>query len=85
MENKLFDLKAEQAERVYIKGALPGVEVGMKRVNLQNGETVLLYDTSGVYAEEGFETTVAEGIPKRFLTIFLLRIPIVFCIISIVG
>ncbi len=65
MENKLFDLKAEQAERVYIKGALPGVEVGMKRVNLQNGETVLLYDTSGVYAEEGFETTVAEGIPKK--------------------
>ena len=64
MKEKLFDLKKDNAKRIYIKGSLPGVEVGMKEIELQNGEWIVLYDTSGVYAEEGYEPDIEKGLPK---------------------
>ncbi len=63
MKKKLFDYAADSARRVYIDGA-NGVRVGMKEVELQNGETVVLYDTAGIYADPGYEIDLQKGLPK---------------------
>lgn len=51
MEN-IFDLSKNGAKKVYIDGELFPIRVGMREISLQNGEKVLIYDTSGPYTEE---------------------------------
>ncbi len=63
MKKKLFDYARDNARRIYIDGA-SGVRVGMKEVELQNGETVVLYDTAGVYADPDYEIDLQKGLPK---------------------
>ena len=46
MEN-IFDLSKNGAKKVYIDGELFPIRVGMREISLQNGEKVLVYDTSG--------------------------------------
>ena len=42
----------------------PELRVGMQKVVLTNGETVLIYDTSGPYSDENATTDLAKGLPK---------------------
>ncbi len=64
-QEKLFDFAKESSKKVYIKGSLhPKVEVGMRCLTLQTGEEVLLYDTTGVYSEEGFSPDINKGVTK---------------------
>ncbi|MFR9593020.1 MAG: phosphomethylpyrimidine synthase ThiC [Rikenellaceae bacterium] len=64
-QEKLFDFAKESSKKVYIKGVLhPKVEVGMRQLTLQTGEEVLLYDTTGVYSEEGFTPDINNGVTK---------------------
>ncbi|MFR9590848.1 MAG: phosphomethylpyrimidine synthase ThiC [Rikenellaceae bacterium] len=64
-QEKLFDFAKESSKKVYIKGSLhPKVEVGMRCLTLQTGEEVLLYDTTGVYTEEGFTPDINQGVTK---------------------
>lgn len=62
MEN-IFDLTEEGANKIYVKGTLPGVKVGMRKVNLSNGNNILLYDTTGPYTEEKYQINVHKGLP----------------------
>ena len=62
MKKKLFDYAKNSARRVYMDGP-NGVRVGMKEVELQNGEKVLLYDTAGIYGEEDYKIDVGQGLP----------------------
>ncbi|MEG1634038.1 MAG: phosphomethylpyrimidine synthase ThiC [Rikenellaceae bacterium] len=64
LKNKLFDFAAESSVKKYIKGTLHPIEVGMKELTLQNNETVLLYDTTGVYGESDHVVQTAKGIKK---------------------
>ncbi|MCD8185288.1 MAG: phosphomethylpyrimidine synthase ThiC, partial [Rikenellaceae bacterium] len=63
MEKKLFDYSLDQARRIYLSGSR-GIQVGMKEVELQNGEKVILYDTAGMYADPNYEMDIEAGLPK---------------------
>ena len=63
MEN-IFDLSKNGAKKVYIDGELFPIRVGMREISLQNGEKVLVYDTSGPYTEENHTIDIQRGIRK---------------------
>ncbi len=65
MSQNLFDFAKESSKKIYIKGSIhPDVEVGMRSLELQTGENILLYDTTGVYTEEGYQTDINKGVTK---------------------
>jgi phosphomethylpyrimidine synthase len=50
--------------KVYTPGVLhPEIRVPQRRVDLTNGESVTLYDTSGVYTDPNVEIDVRKGLP----------------------
>lgn len=59
----LFDYQRDNARRVYVDAG-EGVKVGMKELALTNGEKILLYDTAGAYANEGYVHDIQKGLPK---------------------
>lgn len=64
MYKELFHDPQNASEKVYIAGTIhPEIRVGMRQVNLTNGEHVTLYDTTGVYTEPGYEADTQRGIP----------------------
>jgi phosphomethylpyrimidine synthase len=63
MKKKLFDYARDNARRIYMNGP-NGVRVGMKEIELQNGETVVLYDTAGIYADPNYKIDLEKGLPK---------------------
>ena len=64
MDNNIFDLSSNNAEKIYIKGKLHPIRVGMRQVTLQNGTKVILYDTTGVYTDNGYKIDTGKGLPK---------------------
>lgn len=65
MYKELFHEPQNASEKVYRPGELfPDLRVGMRRVHLTNGESVDLYDTTGVYTEAGYEADTERGIPR---------------------
>lgn len=63
MDNNIFDL-IEQRRKIYIKGKLHPIRVGMRQVTLQNGTKVILYDTTGIYTDNGYKIDTGKGLPK---------------------
>ena len=64
MDQNIFDISANNAEKVYVEGKLHPIKVGMRKVSLQNGTDVLLYDTTGSYTEKGYKIDTKKGLPK---------------------
>ena len=64
MDNNIFDLSSNNAEKIYIEGKLHPIRVGMRQVTLQNGTNVILYDTTGVYTDNGYKIDTGKGLPK---------------------
>ena len=52
------------SHKVYLNGSRPDVRVPMREVELTNGGTFRLYDTSGPYTEAGFAPDLSTGLPK---------------------
>ena len=51
------------SEKIYVQSPYEhGVEVPMRRVNLTNGESVTLYDTSGPYTDPEATIDVTRGL-----------------------
>jgi phosphomethylpyrimidine synthase len=54
------------------KGSLPAsrkiyvgdLKVPMREISLSNGETLIVYDSSGAYTDEGADLDIARGLPK---------------------
>ncbi len=63
-KEKLFDFAAENSKKIYKDGAIHQIKVAMKELSLQNGESVLLYDTTGIHGEEGYTCNPEDGIAK---------------------
>ncbi|MFR9620097.1 MAG: phosphomethylpyrimidine synthase ThiC [Rikenellaceae bacterium] len=62
---ELFNFAAESSRKEYVGGELfPELRVGMRSLELQTGESMLLYDTTGVYPNEGYQHDIAQGVPK---------------------
>lgn len=52
-------------EKHYMRGTIfPDLRVGMQKAVLTNGETVLIYDTSGPYGDENVTTDPKKGLPR---------------------
>lgn len=64
IDQKLFDISKYNSEKIYIKGDIHDIRVGMREVTLAGGETLVMYDTTGPYSEKGYEIDVEKGLPK---------------------
>ncbi|WP_234263824.1 phosphomethylpyrimidine synthase ThiC [Hydrogenophaga sp. NFH-34] len=51
-----------QSQKIYVPGALPGVQVPMRAIALTNGETVTVYDTSGPYTDPAADINIRKGL-----------------------
>lgn len=63
MYKKLFHDPQNTTEKIYVNGTIHPIEVAMRRVNLTNGESITLYDTSGVYGRTDYAADPERGIP----------------------
>ncbi len=62
---KLFDFAAENSRKEYIAGQIyPALRVGMRSLELQTGEQMLLYDTTGPYPDTASEHNIEQGLAK---------------------
>jgi phosphomethylpyrimidine synthase len=52
-----------RARKTYLSGSRPDLRVPMREVPLTNGDTVVLYDTSGPYTDPSYEADVRRGLP----------------------
>ena len=64
IDKELFDISKYNSERVYVKGNIHDIEVGMRCVKLAHDEKFLMYDTCGAYAEKGYKIDVIRGVRK---------------------
>ncbi len=61
----LFNFAQESSRKEYITGEIfPEIEVGMRGLELQTGETMLLYDTTGIYTDTKYDHSIESGLPK---------------------
>ncbi|MFI3328097.1 MAG: phosphomethylpyrimidine synthase ThiC [Rikenellaceae bacterium] len=64
-QQKLFDLAAENSSKEYIAGNnYPDLKVAMRKLELQNGENMLLYDTTGPYGDPTYNHDIKKGLPE---------------------
>jgi phosphomethylpyrimidine synthase len=52
-----------RSRKTYLTGDRPGLRVPMREVVLSTGDSVVLYDTSGLYTDAGYEADVRRGLP----------------------
>jgi len=50
------------ARKIYVEGSQPSIRVPMREIALSNGETHVLYDTSGPYSDPAVTTDVRRGL-----------------------
>lgn len=60
----IFNIEEFNAKKIYIEGKLHPIRVGMKEILLQNGEKVVVYDTTGAYTDEYFDYETVKELPK---------------------
>lgn len=52
------------SRKVYLPGSRPDLQVPMREVDLTNGDSVVLYDTSGPYTDITLRTDIRLGLPR---------------------
>ncbi len=62
------------SEKIYVDGAMPGVKVAMRKINLSDtieadgtktrNESVVVYDTSGPYTDPNYPIDLRKGLPQ---------------------
>ncbi|MDE7134456.1 MAG: phosphomethylpyrimidine synthase ThiC [Rikenellaceae bacterium] len=57
-----IDLRFPDSEKIYVTAPDSDIKVGMRRLALQNGDSITLYDTSGAYTDPRVDTSC--GLPK---------------------
>ncbi len=64
-QRELFNFAQESSRKEYISGDIyPDIKVGMRSLELQTKESMLLYDTTGAYTDSDFNHSIEEGLPK---------------------
>jgi len=51
------------SRKTYLQGSRPDLQVPMREVSLSNGDSVVLYDTSGPYTDPTLRTDIRLGLP----------------------
>ncbi|RAY11073.1 phosphomethylpyrimidine synthase ThiC [Actinomadura craniellae] len=59
----MSDAVISAAHKTYLTGTRPDLRVPMREIPLTNGESVVLYDTSGPYTDPAYEADVRRGLP----------------------
>lgn len=59
-----INFQQDATKKIYISGKIHNISVGMKEIQLQNGEKFITYDTSGAYGDENHEIDIEKGLPK---------------------
>ncbi|MBI2526780.1 MAG: phosphomethylpyrimidine synthase ThiC, partial [Candidatus Rokubacteria bacterium] len=49
--------------KTYLSGSLPSIRVPVQEIRLGNGESLRLYDTSGLYTDPDFAPDLKQGLP----------------------
>ena len=75
--NKIIKDSYPGSEKIYIKGKLFPIKVGMRKINLtdtvniENGERIFIpnapvyvYDTSGPFTDPNIDVDINEGLPR---------------------
>ncbi|MFI3303441.1 MAG: phosphomethylpyrimidine synthase ThiC [Rikenellaceae bacterium] len=63
-QKELFNFAAESSRKEYISGEIyPDIKVGMRSLDLQTGESMLLYDTTGIYTDTSYQHSIEAGLP----------------------
>jgi phosphomethylpyrimidine synthase len=52
------------SRKTYLQGSRPDLQVPMREVQLTNGDSVVLYDTSGPYTDTALRTDIRLGLPS---------------------
>lgn len=77
IDNSIIKDSYAGSEKVYVKGVMHPIQVGMRKVNLTDtvriiegervvtpNEAVYVYDTSGAYTDPAIEVNINEGLPR---------------------
>ncbi|MCB1171992.1 MAG: phosphomethylpyrimidine synthase ThiC, partial [Leptospiraceae bacterium] len=51
------------SRKVYVPGSRPDIVVGMRAIDLENGQTITVYDPSGPYTDANAAIELAQGCP----------------------
>src|SRR5919112_480848 len=51
------------SRKTYLQGSRPDLQVPMREVLLTNGDSIVLYDTSGPYSDTSLRTDIRLGLP----------------------
>ncbi len=62
MKKEEIDLTLPDSEKIYVTAPDSDVRVGMRKLSLQNGESMILYDTTGAYTDPDIDTS--DGLPE---------------------
>ncbi|MEO6715352.1 MAG: phosphomethylpyrimidine synthase ThiC, partial [Mycobacteriales bacterium] len=57
------DVSLSASRKTYLQGSRPDVRVPMREVSLTNGNSIVLYDTSGPYTDASVTTDIRRGLP----------------------
>ena len=52
------------SRKIYVKGKIHGVAVGMREISLVDKTSVVVYDTGGAWSDKNIETDIAKGLPR---------------------
>ncbi|MEP7054207.1 MAG: phosphomethylpyrimidine synthase ThiC, partial [Actinomycetota bacterium] len=58
------DVAVGASRKTYLQGSREDLKVPMREVSLTNGNSIVLYDTSGPYTDESVTTDVRAGLPR---------------------
>ena len=62
MKKDETDLTLPDSRKIYLTAPDSDIKVGMRSLSLQNGESMILYDTTGAYTDPDIDTS--HGLPK---------------------
>lgn len=64
MYKELFHNPLFNSSKRYLNGVLHPIKVGIKELRLTNKETMLMYDTTGIYGDSEYVADTKKGLPK---------------------
>lgn len=64
MYSKLFNVTTECSEKIYVDGMIHPIKVAKKKINLTNGENIVVYDTAGPYSDKSYVVDLERGLPR---------------------
>jgi phosphomethylpyrimidine synthase len=59
-----YKITYPSSRKIYVKGKIHDIAVGMREISLADKTSVVIYDTGGAYSDENIEVDIAKGLPR---------------------